>query len=288
MIVIRTPRKLLEELGLQPAATQCSACQTGQFQSATGQSRCEKCTNGTFANTKGSLSCTAREAGRVSEKQGASNCTACSMGRSQSASGQSKCDECTAGTYTNEEGSINCKNCKAGTVSALQGATACDSCVAGKYQAATCADPGSGRAGPQLRSEASARVQRLEEARRGTYSSSSSSREPLLSRFICADQPSEWRQAKLVLLLRSPPVFSSTPRPGFYVALVSLALFPADRGLPFPSRAGLAAPPAARHDARGLGLSLVRRQPGLRLPRDDAQAAVAPARLAGRARGGRM
>ena len=94
--------------------------------------------------------------------------------------------------------------------------------------------------------------------------------------------------SKLVLLLRSPPVFSSTPRPGFYVALVSLALFPADRGLPFPSRAGLAAPPAARHDARGLGLSLVRRQPGLRLPRDDAQAAVAPARLAGRTRGGRM
>ena len=92
--------------------------------------------------------------------------------------------------------------------------------------------------------------------------------------------------SKLVLLLRSPPVFSSTPRPGFYVALVSLALFPADRGLPFPSRAGLAAPPAARHDARGLGLSLVRRQPGLRLPRDDAQAAVAPTRLAGRARGG--
>ena len=170
MIVIRTPRKLLEELGLQPAATQCSACQTGQFQSATGQSRCEKCTNGTFANTKGSLSCTAREAGRVSEKQGASNCTACSMGRSQSASGQSKCDECTAGTYMNEEGSISCKICKAGTVSALQGATACDSCVAGKYQAATCADPGSGRAGhgaPQLRSEGRARVQRLEEARRG-------------------------------------------------------------------------------------------------------------------------
>ena len=65
--------------------------------------------------------------------------------------------------------------------------------------------------------------------------------------------------SKLVLLLRSPPVFSSTPRPGFYVALVSLALFPADRGLPFPSRAGLAAPPAARHDARGLGLSLVQR-----------------------------
>ena len=94
--------------------------------------------------------------------------------------------------------------------------------------------------------------------------------------------------SKLVLLLRSPPVFSSTPRPGFYVALVALALFPADRGLPFPSRAGLAAPPAARHDARGLGLSLVRRQPGLRLPRDDAQAAVAPARLAGRTRGGRM
>ena len=62
--------------------------------------------------------------------------------------------------------------------------------------ACTCADPGSGRAGPQLRSEASARVQRLEEARRGTYSSSSSSREPLLSRFIdCADQPS-WRRAK--------------------------------------------------------------------------------------------
>ena len=28
--------------------------------------------------------------------------------------------------------------------------------------------------------------------------------------------------SKLVLLLRSPPVFSSTPRPGFYVALVSL------------------------------------------------------------------
>ena len=111
-------------------------CQTGQFQSATGQSRCEKCTNGTFANTKGSLSCTACEAGRVSEKQGASNCTACSMGRSQSASGQRKCDECTAGTYMNEEGSINCKICKAGTVSALQGATACDSCVAGKYQAA--------------------------------------------------------------------------------------------------------------------------------------------------------
>ena len=231
MIVIRTPRKLLEELGLQPAATQCSACQTGQFQSATGQSRCEKC-------TKGSLSCTACEAGRVSEKQGASNCTACSMGRSQSASGQRKCDECTAGTYMNEEGSINCKICEAGTVSALQGATACDSCVAGKYQAATCADPGSGRAGhgaPQLLSEGGARVQRLEEARRGG-SPFSSSREPLLSRFICADQPSEWRQAKLVLLLRSPPVFSSTPRPGFYVALVSLALFPADRDLPFPSR----------------------------------------------------
>ena len=120
--------------------------------------------------------------------------------------------------------------------------------------------PGSGRAGhgaPQLLSEGGARVQRLEEARRGG-SPFSSSREPLLSRFICADQPSEWRQAKLVLLLRSPPVFSSTPRPGFYVALVSLALFPADRDLPFPSRTGLTAPPAARHATRlvlGLGLS---------------------------------
>ena len=279
MIVIRTPRKLLEELGLQPAATQCSACQTGQFQSATGRSRCEKCTNGTFANTKGSLSCTACEAGRVSEKQGASNCTACSMGRSQSASGQRKCDECTAGTYMNEEGSINYKNCKAGTVSALQGATACDSCVAGKYQAATCADPGSGRAGhgaPQLLSEGGARVQRLEEARRGG-SPFSSSREPLLSRFICADQPSEWRQAKLVLLLRSPPVFSSTPRPGFYVALVSLALFPADRDLPFPSRTGLTAPPAARHAAR-MVLGLAWSWSLWRLPRlwrDDVQAAAA-------------
>ena len=120
--------------------------------------------------------------------------------------------------------------------------------------------PGSGRAGhgaPQLRSEGGARVQRLEEARRGG-SHFSSSREPLLSRFICADQPSEWRQAKLVLLLRSLPVFSSTPRPGFYVALVSLALFPADRDLPFPSRTGLTALPAARHATRlvlGLGLS---------------------------------
>ena len=153
--------------------------------------------------------------------------------------------------------------------------------------ACTCADPGSGRAGPQLNSEASARVQRLEEARRGTYSSSSSSREPLLSRFIdCADQPS-WRRAKQACAaapFAAGLFFNSTT--GFYVALVALALFPADRGLPFPSRAGLAAPPAARHDARGLGLSLVRRQPGLRLPRDDAQAAVAPTRLAGRARGG--
>ena len=274
MIVIRTPRKLLEELGLQPAPTQCSACQTGQFQSATGQSRCEKCTNGTFANTKGSLSCTAREAGRVSEKQGASNCTACSMGRSQSASGQSKCDECTAGTYMNEEGSINYKNCKAGTVSALQGATACDSCVAGKYQAAPAQ-----AVRVTVRHNFSQRVAReYSDSRRRVVGHIllllvpenpcclGSSTVPINLR---GDGPS-----KLVLLLRSPPVFSSTPRPGFYVALVSLALFPADRGLPFPSRAGLAAPPAARHDARGLGLSLVRRQPGLRLPRDDAQAAV--------------
>ena len=128
------------------SADDCSACQAGTYNDATGAGSCSACAAGTIASTTGLTSCsdcvagkhqstTSQascidcEAGSVASGTGALSCTACDAGRKASGTNSTSCDDCAPGRYASGTHAKVCADCERGSYSTSSGATSCAICV---------------------------------------------------------------------------------------------------------------------------------------------------------------
>ena len=96
-----------------------TACATGTYQDATGQSSCKDCVAGkkTGVNGTGATSCTACDKGTYSSGTANALCTSCDVGTYQDTTGATSCKPCSTGTYQDTTGQYSCKSCSTQTSS---------------------------------------------------------------------------------------------------------------------------------------------------------------------------
>jgi len=81
------------------AATECTPCRAGTFQTSRGQTSCEACPPGYFSD-ESSSSCRECQAGSYAADEGSSACTLCEVGQYNSRQTQTSCISCGTGhTY---------------------------------------------------------------------------------------------------------------------------------------------------------------------------------------------
>lgn len=95
----------------------CVACQSGRYQSETGQKKCINCETRYWTNSlTGSSSCELCPAGKYSVTDG-DRCQSCESGQHQKLSGQMNCEICEDGKWTlNQENADQCVPCTSSQV----------------------------------------------------------------------------------------------------------------------------------------------------------------------------
>ena len=114
------------------SASNCVACDKGQYQLEEGSTFCLPCLIGTFQNMTGSSSCNDCPIGFSNGETEKESCTLCKEGRFQDAIKEADCKECPAGLYSTEIGAVSdnvCIGCPPGTYSSATGLTSPDKCI---------------------------------------------------------------------------------------------------------------------------------------------------------------
>ena len=128
---------------LHDSAEDCSECESGKYNAATGASSCTRCAAGTAFSGTGATDCSECEAGTYVASTGAAECYDCDAGKSSDA-GESFCTKCTTGRWS-AAAAQNCSICDEGYfLNALvptTGEAYCEACITG----ADCSEIGSTR-----------------------------------------------------------------------------------------------------------------------------------------------
>jgi len=146
-----------------PFPTSCTPCQSGKYNTASGESSCIECATGKLSSADrtfckdceageynfNNTECVSCEYGKYAPQALTDSCLTCTAGsNTNNASKATTCTACDAGTYSNASsvdclscsrgkyspsGSSKCLDCEAGFISPEVGASTCTSCSAGKY-----------------------------------------------------------------------------------------------------------------------------------------------------------
>jgi methionine-rich copper-binding protein CopC len=122
------------------ASSGCTPCDSGRYANASGLSICEPCAAGKISvknGTVGPTECSDCPIGQFAGDVGSFVCSACTVGRFGTGLGAGTCQACPPGTYQDEAGTSFCKDCAIGRAISLSGQAACGLCESGKFSNTT-------------------------------------------------------------------------------------------------------------------------------------------------------